>query len=58
MKRDVSSDIEELSSSSNHNTQKLKTTLPTMMPSESVECLSDNIVLLESEVKVSFKNYL
>ena len=58
MKSVISSDIEELSSSKSSSSQKLKTILPVMKPSESVECLSDNIVLLELEVKVSLKGFL
>ena len=57
LKHDLKSDIEELSGSTSHTSQKLKSDTVKIKPSESVECLSYNIVLLESEVKVSILTY-
>jgi hypothetical protein len=52
IKRELSSDKEEISGRTKQDSQRLKTNQPSMKPSESVECLSDNILLMESEVKV------
>ena len=52
IKRAISSDIEEITKISTQDSQRLKPNVPALKPSESVECLSDNIVLLEVEVRV------
>jgi hypothetical protein len=49
LKRVLSSD---LNNNTTNEAQRQRTESPAMKPSESVQCLSDNIVLLESEVKV------